>query len=158
MATGYHQKRIKRLLSPVYKQMLWGIILTFGFGWAQGQTGTIVVTVSPLENTRGLLRVSLFKTAEGFPNDYRRAVRTVTQPADTVYVKIELTGLPASRYAISVLHDKNSNGQLDSNWLGMPKEPWGVSNNIRRTLGPPRFKDTSFSLIDTTMVLDIKVD
>jgi uncharacterized protein (DUF2141 family) len=138
--------------------MLWVILLTFGFGLAQPETGTIVLAISPLDNTKGLLRVSLFKTPLGFPNDYRHAARTVTQPADTVAVEIELTDLPASRYAISVLHDQNSNGQLDSNWLGMPKEPWGVSNNIRRALGPPRFKDASFVLKDTTMVLDIQID
>jgi len=41
----------------------------------------------------------------------------------------EVHNLPAGEYAVVVLHDENLNKQLDRNWLGKPKEQWGMSNN-----------------------------
>ena len=49
-------------------------------------------------------------------------------------------------YAVSVLHDENRNGGMDTNWVGMPKEGYGVSNDARASFGPPEFNDAMFSL------------
>jgi uncharacterized protein (DUF2141 family) len=47
---------------------------------------------------------------------------------------------------VTVYHDVNDNGKLDTNWIGIPKEPVGVSNNLRPRLGPPRFSESSFTI------------
>ena len=47
-------------------------------------------------------------------------------------------------YAISAFYDKNNNGQLDTNFLGIPKEPTAMSNNAKGSFGPPKFKDAKF--------------
>lgn len=52
--------------------------------------------------------------------------------------------LNAGSYAIKVYHDENSNKKLDANILGIPKEKWGVSNNVEAKLGPPDFKKMLF--------------
>ena len=54
--------------------------------------------------------------------------------------------LPAGQYAIAIFHDKNGDEQLDTNWLGIPKEPLGFSNARMRTFGPPSFQECVVSL------------
>ena len=49
-------------------------------------------------------------------------------------------------YALTVLHDENGNGKLDTNLLGMPKEGYGVSNNAFRRFGPPRFREAKITV------------
>jgi uncharacterized protein (DUF2141 family) len=52
----------------------------------------------------------------------------------------QFKNLAIGHYAIKAFHDLNENGKLETNLLGMPTEPWGVSNNLRATFGPPNFK------------------
>jgi len=55
--------------------------------------------------------------------------------------------VPIGTYAIAIIHDTNSNGKLDKNFLGIPKEGYAFSNNVFGVLGlPPSFKDASFKL------------
>ncbi|MGB0176129.1 MAG: DUF2141 domain-containing protein [Owenweeksia sp.] len=49
--------------------------------------------------------------------------------------------LPNGRYAVSAFHDANNNKKLDTNWVGIPTEKYGFSNNARGTFGPPSLKD-----------------
>ncbi|MGY5451419.1 DUF2141 domain-containing protein [Agarivorans sp. MS3-6] len=62
-----------------------------------------------------------------------------------------------SECAINVFHDKNSNGQLDTNWLGIPNEPTGMSNNAKGRLGPPSYQEAKISLSGQEQVFTIKI-
>ena len=50
------------------------------------------------------------------------------------------------KYAFRFFHDENSNGKLGTNWLGIPNEGFGFSNNAKGTFGPPAFEKTVFVL------------
>ncbi|MBN8280723.1 MAG: DUF2141 domain-containing protein [Gammaproteobacteria bacterium] len=60
-------------------------------------------------------------------------------------VTVELL-LPAGDYALSVFQDVNDNGKLERNFIGIPKEPAGLSNNLRPKFGPPKYKDAVFTV------------
>ncbi len=63
----------------------------------------------------------------------------------------------SSKYAIKVYHDENSNLKLDTNIMGIPKEKWGVSNNVEAKLGPPDFKKMLFEVkSDITIQIRLK--
>lgn len=49
-------------------------------------------------------------------------------------------------YAISLFHDENDNGVLDMNFLGIPKEDTGSSNNAPARFGPPQWEDAKFEV------------
>jgi uncharacterized protein (DUF2141 family) len=57
---------------------------------------------------------------------------------------VKLQDLPEGSLALSVFHDVNGNGKLDSNAMGMPKEPYGFSNNAAGKFGPPKFESAQF--------------
>jgi uncharacterized protein (DUF2141 family) len=64
---------------------------------------------------------------------------------------------PAGSYAPVVLHDENMNGKLDTNWLGVPKEGYGFSNDARASVGAPSFDDASFVYHGATLELTISL-
>ena len=54
--------------------------------------------------------------------------------------------LKEGQYAISAFHDVNDNKELDTNWMGIPKEKYGFSNNARGFMGPPSFEDAAITV------------
>jgi uncharacterized protein (DUF2141 family) len=58
--------------------------------------------------------------------------------------RCDFEDIPPGTYALAVIHDENMNGKLDTNWLGIPKEGYGFSNDARASLGAPAFSDASF--------------
>ena len=53
--------------------------------------------------------------------------------------------VPPGTYAITFLHDANGNRDMDTNWLGLPQEAWGVSRDAPARLGPPAWTDAAFT-------------
>jgi uncharacterized protein (DUF2141 family) len=107
------------------------LALVFAFGLTAAQaTATLTVKVWGLKK-QGKVFVYLYNQDDGFPTKSEKAFKTITLPvttADTVYAKFE--GLTPGEYAVAVMHDENDNGQIDTNWIGIPKEGLGVSNFV----------------------------
>lgn len=103
------------------------------------------LTVVNLRTAEGSLRVSVFGGPEGFLRDERQAVARGVYRADEANMAIEFR-LPPGRYAVAILHDENDNGRLDTNFLGIPVEGYGVSNNPKPRFRAPRFHEAVFEL------------
>jgi len=59
-------------------------------------------------------------------------------------IEVTIENIPPGEYAISIFHDENDNGKLDTNFIGIPKEPYGFSNNPVIKLRPPTFMEAKF--------------
>ena len=76
----------------------------------------------------------------------KKAVAKITQPVNANGEAIcEFGEFKAGDYAVTVIHDVDSNGELKTNFLGLPKEPVGMSNNHVPKFGPPKFKKSKNS-------------
>lgn len=117
----------------------------------------LIITVRGFRNDKGQAGISVFQSSEGFPSDYgKAAMRRVTSiQKGTVQWTIE--SIKPGRYAISVLHDENSNGKMDTNFLGIPTEGYGVSRDARRPFGPPLFEDAAITVKGAHQVVGIQV-
>jgi uncharacterized protein (DUF2141 family) len=91
----------------------------------------------------GDLKVGVYGSADDFR---KTAVREVRAPASANPVVIRIPGLAAGDYAIAIYHDRNGNQKLDSNLLGIPKEPYGFSGSGRNLTGPATWEQARFSL------------
>ena len=78
------------------------------------------------------------------------------QKADPSGVTCRFPDLAPGLYAIAVSHDLNGNRKTDTNFLGIPKEDWGVSNNIRPNLRAPTFEEAQVA-VDDTGITDIRI-
>jgi uncharacterized protein (DUF2141 family) len=104
--------------------------------------GAIEVQVEGLPSNEGILFVSLYLTDEGYPGEWLRAYSTQQLPAQTAVdgtMLARFESVPAGWFVISVLHDADSNKEMATNALGIPKEGYGFSNNPKSFFGPPGF-------------------
>lgn len=120
--------------------------------------GSIQIKVSGLKNKSGQLGILIFTKKDGFPSDWQKAYKQILIPISGDIAEYTFTDLPYGTYAVSVMHDENKNKKLDTNFLGIPKEGYGVSNNATGTMGPPKFEDASFTLDRDIITTDIKVN
>ena len=130
------------------KYLFIGLIFAFQVILAQQkQSGsTIVVQLNGIKEQSGQVLLSLFKSDEGFPTHPEKAFRWSKVKVTSSSLIISLDGLPLGTYAIAVVHDENSNNVMDRNWLGLPDEPYGISNNITGTIVPPKFDEAKFTV------------
>jgi uncharacterized protein (DUF2141 family) len=120
---------------------------------------TLTVKVTGARNAKGAIRAALFRSAKGFPGEATEAFRTQAANIDprNLSAQITFTDLPEGVYAVSVFHDENMNQKLDKNFMGIPKEGYGASNNPGKRMGPPRFEDAKFTISGAERVLEIKL-
>ena len=93
------------------------------------------------------IRVAVYSasTPEQFPSDdkfYRGVVNEATADRLTVVI----SDLPPGKYAVAAYVDKSRNGRQDKNFLGIPKEIYGFSNDVRGLFGPPDFAAAAFDI------------
>jgi len=119
--------------------------------------GNIVLTVGNFHNDKGIARIALFSSSDGFPDQPSMAVKTLDAEIRDGRLKASFVNVPYGVYAVSVLHDENRNGKMDTNWVGMPKEGYGASNDAKSSFGPPKFKDAKFFLATKELQLHIIV-
>src|SRR4030095_13658074 len=70
-----------------------------------------------VKNTRGVIGVLVFNSPAGWPDDVSSAFTSEAVPAQAPETVLEIHYLPASEYAVVILHDENLNKKLDRNWL-----------------------------------------
>src|SRR5690554_5048606 len=106
---------------------------------------SLTITVDNIKTIEGTIEIGIFNKGDRFwekEQPYKGISVEVTSSSETVVVK----NLPEGTYAISLYHDKNGNGAFDRNFLGLPKEPYGFSNNVKPKFSPPNFTDCCFNL------------
>ena len=112
---------------------------------APALAGDIVVTVSNITSATGEVACALHANGSAFPMG-NAGVTFRWQKANPAGVTCRFTDVPAGTYAVAVLHDLNGNRRPDTNFVGLPTEDWGVSNNIRHSLRPPTFDEAKFTV------------
>ena len=105
---------------------------------------SITITIGKISPRGGILRLGLYDAA-GYPNDDKPVVTADVAVTGTV-MKLTLNDIPPGRYAIESFQDINGNGKMDSNWLGLPQEPYGFSRDAKPFLSKPGFAVAAFIL------------
>ena len=67
--------------------------------------------------------------------------------------KISFDSISPGKYAIQFFHDENENQKMDFSLIGIPKEKFGSSNNVKPILGPPKFEKMLFNLTENKKVI-----
>jgi uncharacterized protein (DUF2141 family) len=115
-----------------------------------GARESIKVRVTNVNNKKGEVMLALFSSPKGFPYETSYAIQKQKGNAVKGIIELSFTDIPPGTYAIALFHDTNSDGKLNTNFLGIPKEGYGVSNNTYNTFSAPGYKESSFSHSDRT--------
>ena len=115
---------------------------------------TLTITIADIRESEGRLMIQVANSEKGFEFSEDSAAPppvAISQLAEAGEMTFEVT-LPPGIYGARVLHDLNGNGEMDSNFVGMPKEPWAFSNNATGRLGPAKWQDAKFEISEDTAV------
>jgi uncharacterized protein (DUF2141 family) len=117
---------------------------------------TLTIDITDIKGQSGSLRVSVFAAPEGFLSDDSKALAKTAIPAAGPAHRLTFS-LPPGRYAVAVLHDGNDNARLDTNFLGIPSEGYGVTNNPKPRFRAPRFQEATFELAPSGTTLTVSL-
>jgi uncharacterized protein (DUF2141 family) len=95
---------------------------------AVANSGELTVTITDIREAKGFLMVALVNSDAAWNNqDKPVAAQKIAAAQDEM--KLQFKDLAPGAYAVQVMHDENGNNQLDTNFLGIPTEGYGFSNN-----------------------------
>ena len=111
---------------------------------SQANADTLTVKLDNIQVHQGSLMVAVYQGEESYSANQgvvASSKKTVTSESHTLV----FTDLAPGEYAIKVMHDENDNGSLDTNFLGIPSEGYGFSNN-GGSFGPASYDDAKFTV------------
>jgi len=114
---------------------------------------TINVTVPNVSGNEGVVLFAMYNSNEKFIK--RETMATKVGNIENGAVTVSFQNVAPGTYAIVCLHDKNGNGRMDFTPEGMPSEDYSTSNNVI-TMGPPKFEDAKFEVVNKSLDLTIK--
>ena len=144
---------------PFLACLVCGLLVTVAEPWAR-QEGTVSlqIHVTDTTHTDGSAGIALWAGEEGFPEGIERALRTIYVPVVDGQARVTFEGLEPGDYAVTVFNDQDQDEEFDKNWLGMPRESWGVSNNVRPRLRAPRYDEAVFGAFGGCQVVAITIE
>lgn len=112
---------------------------------------TLTIQVQGIKDIKGKIQIGIYNDAAKFPKvggEYRTEYMEVNANEVTYQAK----NLRNGKYAIALFHDINSDGVCNLNFLGIPKEPYGFSKNIRPIWSAPTFSKTEILVHSDTQI------
>ena len=119
-----------------------------------GGQATIYLRVTGLRSEKGQVKIAVFNSPEKWLDE---PLYSATINVDGQEVVWKINDVPYGDYGVAVFHDENRNGKMDKNVLGIPMEPYGFSNNVRVTFGPPKWEKAKFVVKSSSMDVSIEV-
>ena len=120
------------------------------------QASELIINLSS-QKKAGTLMLAMYNSAEAFEGSVSKEKRSeigvfkglelYLEPEDSTQLSTEI---PDGEYAIAFFIDTNGNKKLDKNFLGIPKEQFGFSNNAMGTLSAPTFEQAKFTVTGNT--------
>jgi uncharacterized protein (DUF2141 family) len=108
----------------------------------------LVVELTNLRNNKGNIAIELL-------DENKQSVKGATGKIENNKCTVIFNDLKDGKYAIQYFHDENSNKKLDKNFIGIPKEGYGFSNDAIGTFGPKDFEEWLFE-VSQDKVIKIK--
>ena len=141
-------KKILLLLAIIF---LWTFSLQ-----AQEETFDLKVEITGMDTDKGKVFLALYNSEATFlkKSEDTKGANAIVKDKRAIAI---FKGLKKGEYAISLFHDENDNNKMDTKIFGIPKEPYGFSNDAKGFMGPPKFKDAKF-IVDTNKTITIKVN
>jgi uncharacterized protein (DUF2141 family) len=122
---------------------------------------TLTVVVDGINNQNGEICMGVYSSSKGFPFDTNRVIKSAcVEPTGSTVTHV-FSGLQPGNYAVAIVDDQNGDRKLNKDFLGIPKEGFGVSQNPTVSIftGAPSFQDAIFFLApnqNTTINISMK--
>jgi uncharacterized protein (DUF2141 family) len=126
------------------------VFIVSAFYTAFSQTYTLTVKINDISSVSGNIQMGIYNDADQFP-EIGGEYKTITLKVTASMMQYNIS-LPSGTYAIALYHDENSDGECNTNWLGIPTEGYGFSNNVEPVVSAPSFDETKVSVTENTNI------
>ena len=147
---------MRYLLTSFLAALLWTSTLPVSRSDKTGRSLTVLVT--NIRNNKGQIGFCLFNAGAGFPDHPEKAMQRTFVPVTGNTAQYTFGDIPPGTYAVSVFHDENGDKKINRNFIGIPREGIGVSNNAKGRLGPPKFEDAKFNFSPDGQKITIRLN
>ena len=119
----------------------------------------VAVTVNKVSPGKGRLHIALVNKAQFLMRKKLKKPlkKGIVEPLGES-VQFTFKDVPPGDYAVQVMQDFDGDGFMTYNWLGLPKEPWGISNNPPVRFGPPKWERAKFTVTESSGVVRVSLD
>lgn len=118
---------------------------------------TVTIQINELQEATGQLHIAVFEDEKGFLKTKKAIFLKIVEVSNTSARKLNIDDLDAGDYAIAIYHDVNNNGKLDTNILGIPKEPYAFSNNSGKKWKKPSFDDAKIVIDGNPLTVEFNL-
>lgn len=122
---------------------------------AQGNCNLKVI-VNGLKNSQGQIMISINKGPKEWPEANFYEQRFISEFNSPNHI-INFEDLPYGNYAIGLLHDENVNGEMNKNFIGMPKEGFAFSRNYKVVYRAPKYEEANFEVNTSQKTITIQM-
>ncbi|BAZ49774.1 hypothetical protein NIES4103_23860 [Nostoc sp. NIES-4103] len=114
----------------------------------------LTVSVNGIRHQKGEICFRVYASERGFPMSNTSEVQSGCTKITGISVTKVFSGLKPGNYAVAVVDDQNGNHKLDTDFFGIPKEGFGISNNptVSIQTGTPKFSKSSFVVKKNTTI------
>lgn len=131
------------------------IIVSLFYSVTSAQAYKLTIKIEGIKNTKGNLLIGLYDNGSNFP-DKKYALAGKILPIKGKSAVYTFENLKPGKYAVAIIHDEDNDGAITTNFIGIPKESFGFSNNVIGTFGPPSFEKASLQLKED-LIITIKL-
>ncbi|HCM48687.1 MAG TPA: hypothetical protein DIS98_14705 [Colwellia sp.] len=121
----------------------------------QAVAADLTVNISEVNQGKGHVMVGLYSGSKAF--NQGKAMLGSSVKATNEQEEVVFKDLPAGEYAIKIYQDENSNDKLDFNFIGIPKEGYGFSNNVGR-FSRPEYQEAKFTIEEKIEKAEINIE
>ena len=134
------------------------IAIGFAFLAPLVQAGELSVTISDIRADQGQLMVAVMNSDAGWNNQEKPVAvdKLAAGKANGDGQVVFRFNLPAGSYAVQVMHDENDNGKLDTNFMGLPVEGYGFSNNPQ-VMRRAHFDEARFEITEAPAAIVVRL-
>lgn len=125
--------------------MLASLLILFSYAGYSQDTGP-KVTVKNLEGKTGQVYIGWYNSAVAFSSKQKAVFKKIIKVSGQYELSVPFEAIPPGKYAIAVYLDENGNGIIDKNFLGIPKEKYGFSNNAAPAMRAPKYEEAVFEM------------
>jgi uncharacterized protein (DUF2141 family) len=115
------------------------------------EPGDLSVNIPNIKGNKGVIVIAVYSSREKFPK-VGMEYRVIRFPANAAGSTFRMKDIKPGEYAVAMYHDENSDGVCNLNFLGIPKEGYGFSNNVRPVFSAPSFEDCKIKLTGDTHI------
>lgn len=131
--------------------------LIFIFPNCYAQTSSQTVDISNIKSKTGNIMIGWYNSEASYNDKNNPIFKKLVPVNNQKEIAIIFDNIPAGKYAISLFLDENGNKKMDTNFLGIPKEQYGFSNNIIPATRAANFGEAVFELKDKPAKISIRL-